>query len=86
MAGCTFGYPLRTADYKENFHLKSCSQEFSQLKRCGFFFFPFLFAKVSDEIWSPFFLFISYYFNEFKYNSRDILYFRFRLYSKAKTL
>ncbi len=48
MAGCAFGYPLRTADYKEDFHLKSCSQEFSQLKRCGFFFFTISYTRVSN--------------------------------------
>jgi hypothetical protein len=47
MAGCAFGYPLRTADYKEDFHLKSCSQEFSQLKRCGFFFFTLMLQAFS---------------------------------------
>jgi len=74
MAGCAFGYPLRTADYKEDFHLKSCSQEFSQLKRCGFFFFTISYTRVSNFYLVTFFLCpFSRYFNKFNYISGDIL-------------
>jgi hypothetical protein len=75
MAGCAFGYPLRTADYKENFHLKSCSQEFSQLKRCGFFFFPLMLQAFS--FFGRFFYALIAFFNNYNNISVDILYFRF---------
>jgi len=74
MAGCAFGYPLRTADYKEDFHLKSCSQEFSQLKTMRFFLFYHFIYKGVQFLFGHLFLYpFSRYFNKFNYISGDIL-------------